>query len=149
MEIDPVIYEFCFHSSRFIGSVSTIVSDLEARAKMDVGHGHRDIQWANLIISSETSSLHQRFLAFALGLSFRFALHSQPDSQTFFIMEYLFVVLSVRDSLYQRRDTHLDHLYSSHVGSLRPITFCLAAWHDTINVTSILLYPLIELPRCS
>jgi len=141
MEIDPVIMNFVSIALVLLVALAQSFLTWRQGPKWMLAMVIATYSEQNLIISSETSSLHQRFLAFALGLSFRFALHSQPDSQTFFIMEYLFVVLSVRDSLYQRRDTHLDHLYSSHVGSLRPITFCLAAWHDTINVTSILLYP--------
>ena len=35
------------------------------------------------------------FPVFALGISIRFGLHLHPDSQGLYIVEYLFVVLSV------------------------------------------------------
>lgn len=38
---------------------------------------------------------HSMYPAFALGLGFRFGLHSQPESKGLYIAEYLFVVLSV------------------------------------------------------
>jgi hypothetical protein len=67
---------------------------VEDRRQIYARYGYCRIQCAHnpcLVLSWTDSSLAQ---AYALGIAFRFGLHSNPDSSTLYILYYLFVTLS-------------------------------------------------------
>jgi hypothetical protein len=63
--------------------------------QVDAIDGHWGV-WYVIQLVFSSSVLHTFTTAFAFGLSIRFGLHSQPESKGLYILEYLFVVLSVR-----------------------------------------------------
>ena len=60
---------------------------------MDDVNDDRRLLWVK--IHSLSHCGYNGYPVFALGISIRFALHLHPDSQGLYIVEYLFVVLSV------------------------------------------------------
>jgi hypothetical protein len=61
-------------------------------------------------------------LAFALGIATRFGLHSHPESKGLYIVEYLFVVLSVRFHFFLQTFKSADY-FSHALSSLRRTYF--------------------------
>ena len=64
---------------------------------MDDAHDDWSIQYVETILASPhlISKLTNLLLAFALGLGLRFGLHTNPQGKNLYIIEYMFVVLSV------------------------------------------------------
>lgn len=60
---------------------------------MDVGHDDWLLQYVTREVGFSFNS--DKRLAFAIGLSLRFGLHYKPQHREMYIVEYLFVVLSV------------------------------------------------------
>lgn len=63
---------------------------------VDGVHGYRGVQYELIPPSPSPNGANFSLQAFALGIGFRFGLHIKPESSGLYIVEYLFVILSVR-----------------------------------------------------
>jgi hypothetical protein len=66
----------------------------EMGVEMDDVHDNWSIQYVETIFDYP-HFISILFLAFALGIGLRFGLHTNPHSKNLYIIEYMFVVLSV------------------------------------------------------
>jgi len=69
----------------------------EMGVEMDDAYDDWSIQYVETIFASPhlISKLTSSLLAFALGIGLRFGLHTNPQAKNLYIIEYMFVVLSV------------------------------------------------------
>lgn len=69
----------------------------EMGVEMDDAYDDWSIQYVETVFASPhvISKLISSLLAFALGIGLRFGLHTNPQGKNLYIIEYMFVVLSV------------------------------------------------------
>ncbi len=68
--------------------------------EVDVRNDNRNIQYVSSRFLQLLPSLMFLPAAYIVGFVFRFVLHTHPDSKGAYIVEYLFIVLSVRSHIY-------------------------------------------------
>jgi hypothetical protein len=77
-------------------------------------------------------------IAYALGFGFRFGVHDYPDSLAIYIVEYLFIILSVSTPFPANYISHKPS--DSHAPSSRQIMFFWDASRGVLAVKHMYLY---------